>query len=160
METTDWWQTQIAGMNGYEAVLKRHEAALLKLEGDLLDLRAGLRPGARLETVWFRRYAAVMLALLEVGLPEDLDVGEVEAWIRAAFGQARPEGGRLNGDGDGSARRDEGQTGNGTGCREDQDAPTTGCGACAHFNRCQWLIGAQADWECDWIPSRFRGKGC
>ena len=31
------------------------------------------------------------------------------------------------------------------------------CGDCAHFNYCNWPVGAKADNKtCDWAPSRFK----
>ena len=33
------------------------------------------------------------------------------------------------------------------------------CDDCAHFDRCEWLVGAERDWPaCDWEPLRFVEK--
>lgn len=39
-------------------------------------------------------------------------------------------------------------------------APERGrCGDCRHFDRCKWLVQAQANHEhCDWTPSRWTPK--
>ncbi len=89
----DWERVHLDGMKGFEGAIRR-------LEAEVLELRGALRPGQRMEVVWFRRYAELMMALLDVGLPEDLDAGEVGAWVRAELGkQFGGKSGPANGGG-------------------------------------------------------------
>ena len=92
----DWERVHLDGMKGFEGAIRRLEAEVCAQAAGLAELRGALRPAARMEVVWFRRYAELMLALLDVGLPEDLDAGEVGAWIRKQFGG---KGGPANGGG-------------------------------------------------------------
>ncbi len=98
----DWERVHLDGMKGFEVAIRRLEAEVCAQAADLTELRGALRPGQRMEVVWFQRYAALMLALLDVGLPEDLDAGEVGDWVRARLDLGRRSGGsagRANGDG-------------------------------------------------------------
>ncbi len=98
MDLTDWEQLRLTGMAGYEAALRRHEAALLELETGLLELRAGLPTGARMETVWFRRYTQLMLALWQAGLPHEVEPERVGEWLASRIGG---DGRSASGDGAG-----------------------------------------------------------
>ncbi len=66
----DWERVHLDGMKGFEVAIRRLEAEVCAQAADLTELRGALRPGQRMEVVWFQRYAALMLALLDVGLPE------------------------------------------------------------------------------------------
>lgn len=99
MEGLDWEAMATGGTPACWESLRRLESGLRGLEAQVVELKAGLRPGQRMELVWFRRYSELMLALLHAGLPEDLDVGEVAGWIRRRIGgdgePANKGGGRI-----------------------------------------------------------------
>lgn len=87
MKQIDWEQVRLSGMKGFEEAVRQIEAAVMELERQLLETRASLPPAGRMESVWFRKYVALYLALRDLGMPEDLEGAQIGEWLRKRLGR-------------------------------------------------------------------------
>lgn len=107
LERIDWKAIKLDGMAALLDALRVVERNQETLSLGLDVLRASLPIGARLETVWFRRYSELMGVLWRAGMPAELDGEQIGAWVRERIGSCYGSGidgargrGRVDGDGE------------------------------------------------------------